>query len=107
MGFRTVVVLNNDQAHQWEHDPLLGQKIWETSCRVNQESKRFEYGQIIEQVHADVQTVALLDGYGGQAVAHDHWRGHEDFDTHKLRMLKRFADELGYSVRKKAKKVVI
>lgn len=27
MGFRTVVMLSNDYAHEWEHDPKLGEKI--------------------------------------------------------------------------------
>lgn len=104
MGFRTVVVLNNDRAHEWEHDPKLGEKIWEASCYLGRERERFQYGQIVEQVHADVQTVALLDGYGGRAVAHDHWHGHIDPEEHKLKMLKRFAAEMGYSVRKKPQK---
>jgi hypothetical protein len=27
MGFRTVVILNNDRAHEWEKDAKLGQLI--------------------------------------------------------------------------------
>ena len=69
MGHRTVLVLNNDQASQWENDPELGKKIFYGAAMMNREHMlpelRFPYGQIVEQVHADTQTLAVLDGYGG------------------------------------------
>ena len=57
MGFRTVVVLNNDQAHEWQKDPELGNKIFHAASMKQwgrtEFEDRFQYGDTIEQVHAD------------------------------------------------------
>lgn len=108
MGFRTVVVLNNDLAHEWEKDSELGQKImraaslkgWTAASPLD----RFEYGEVVEQVHADCQTVAFLDGYGGKAMAYSHWFRNQTEDQKNLNMLKALADTLGYRVSKKPAK---
>lgn len=105
MGFRTVVVLNNDLAHDWEKDPELGRKIsraaslkgWANLDTID----RFPYGEVVEQVHADCQTVAFLDGYGGKAMAYSHWFHNQTEEQKNLNMLKALAEELGYRVVKK------
>ena len=110
MGFRTVIVLNNDQAHEWENDPELGRKIFLAASMSqfgnDQDRARdmFPYGQTIEQVHADTQTVAFLDGYGGKAMAWSHWFRNQTEDQKNLNMLKALAEELGYRVSKKPTK---
>jgi len=104
MGFRTVVVLNNDQAHEWESDLSLGRQIWMASCTLGRKDPgihEFQYGQVVEQVHADTQTVAFLDGYGGKAVAHYHWYCGQTEEQKNLQLLKALADKLGYRVSKK------
>jgi hypothetical protein len=108
MGFRTVVVLNNDQAHEWQNDSELGGKIMQAASFkgwvIDQRFDRFEYGEIIEQVHADTQTVAFLDGYGGNAMAYSHWFRGETDEQKNLKLLKALADSLGYRVSKKPAK---
>lgn len=105
MGFRTVVVLNNDYTHEWECDPLLGEKITQAAAyRRRVDGPRFEYGQVVECVHADTQSVVLLNMYGGDAVAWDRWQPGETNDDFNLKMLKTFAEELGYKVSKKPTK---
>jgi len=110
MGFRTVVVLNNDLAHEWEKDPELGRKIFlAASMRhfgkdEDRARNMFPYGDTIEQVHADTQTVAFLDGYGGKAVAWSHWYRGETEEQKNLKMLKTLADSLGYRIAKKPAK---
>jgi hypothetical protein len=105
MGFRTVVVLNNDLANEWENDPELGKKIFHAASAKQWGGKNdqayFQYGDTIEQVHADTQTVAFLDGYGGKAVAHYHWYCGQTEEQKNLQMLKALADKLGYRVSKK------
>ena len=104
MGFRTVVVLNNDLAHEWENDPTLGRQIWMAACTMGREDQgihALRYGQVIEQVHADTQTVAFLDGCGGKAVAHYHWYCGQTEEQKNLQLLKTLADKLGYRVSKK------
>ena len=111
MGFRTVVVLSNDQAHEWQRDPELGNKIFHAASKQwcgGEEGKQrarqeLPYGEIVEQVHADCQTLAVLDGYSGQAIVHTHWARNQTEESRNLALLKELANFLGYSVRKKSK----
>jgi hypothetical protein len=102
MGFRTVVVLNNDLAHEWENDTDLGRKIWLSAASCGRE--RFHYGGIVEQVHADCQTLAVLDGYEGKPIAHTHWYREQSDEVRNLALLKALAEQLGYRVSKKPTK---
>lgn len=104
MGYRTVVVLNNDLAHEWTKDPELGRKIMATG--LNLERNPFEYGKVVEQVHADVQTLIVADGYSGFAKAHAHWYSNQGTEQRDLELLKNLAAQMGYTLRKmpKAKK---
>lgn len=108
MGFRTVVVLNNDQAHKWVKDPELGRKISRAASLRGWADfhplEKLTYGEVVEQVHADTQTVAFLDGYGGKAMAYSHWFRNESEDQKNLKLLKSLADSLGYRVSKKPAK---
>lgn len=102
MGFRTVVVLINDLAHEWENDPELGRKIFmAASMKQCGGGEGLQYGTTIEQVHADTQTVAFLDGYRGTAMAHRHWYNGQTEDQKNLELLKALAERLGYRVVKK------
>jgi hypothetical protein len=103
MGFRTVVVLNNDRAHEWEKDPELGHKIF---IGANSQRDDFQYGTVLECVHADVETLAILDGYSGRPVAATHWYQGQTNEDVNLALLKEFADKMGYRVSKKPTKKV-
>jgi hypothetical protein len=113
MGFRTVVVLSNDRAHEWQNDPELGNKIFHAASMQwcggqdgkNRARQELPYGEVIEQVHADTQTVAFLDGYGGKAVAHSHWFHNQTEEQKNLAMLKALAEKLGYRVVKQSRKL--
>lgn len=99
MGFRTAVILNNDLAHEWTHDPELGDKILEAV-----RGRDFRYGQILEQVHADQQSLAILDSYGGKVVAATNWHTGKDDAKRDLELLKALAEKLGYRVVRKSAK---
>lgn len=101
MGFRTVVVLSNDQAHQWQKDAELGEKIWIAAADKN---SRLEYGEIVEQVHADTQSLAILDGYGGSVVAQTWWNREQTPETLERDLLKSLAAKHGYRLSKLPKK---
>ena len=105
MGFRTVVVLSNDRASEWENDPDLGIKISLAASAQVFARQTLPYGQIVEMAHADTQTVAILDGYGGSAVAHSHWHRDQTDEQRDLECLKALAEKLGYRVSKKSVKV--
>lgn len=104
MGFRTVVMLNNDWTHEWGRDPELGRKIIASTVTRNTIGS---YGKVVECVHADTQTLVRLDHYTGfETMAHT-WRTHgPSTKEDKLRLIKDAAEEMGYRlVKKSAKKI--
>ena len=63
MGFRTVVVLFNDQASEWENDPSLGKKI--------SHAKNFATGRSLGWVRMILGMAALLNA---PTQILKHWR---------------------------------
>lgn len=101
MGFRTVVVLFNDQASEWENDPSLGKKIshaknFATGRSLGVGKNDIGYGRVVECAHADTQTLAVLDSYNMTQIAHSHWNPN-DKDV-ELKLLKEAAEKLGYKI---------
>lgn len=99
MGFRTVVVLSNDEAHKWTNDPQLGRKIMEAGLELRQ-GHHFEYGKVVEQVHADTQSLIVTDGYSGFVKAGTDWHRGQGTEKRDLELLKRMAAQMGYTLRK-------
>lgn len=111
MGFRTTVILYNDRASEWENDALLGKKIAQcmhftsmTQGFGNSPDLRasFGSGSVVECVHADTQTLAVLDSYNFHPVAYSNWQREQTTDATALKLLKQAADQLGYRLIKKA-----
>ena len=97
MGYRTVVVLANDDQHNWEQDAELGAKIARAAAQHGRDdSPCFGYGTIVEVEHADRQTLVVLDSYNGKAIAEKHWTPREDQFEIELSLLKQAAARLGY-----------
>lgn len=102
MGFRTVVMLCNDQAHEWEKDPELGRKISRAMNHANSASTEQlanvgGYGRVVECVHADNQTLAIMDGYTFfNCVAGKGWAAGETREEIATKLLKEAAKSLGY-----------
>ncbi len=108
MGFRTVVILFNDQAHEWSKDAKLGEKI---SSAMNHamsgkpsEESFIGYGRVVECVHADVQTLAVVDSYNFKPLAHGHWHQGQTDEDMQLKILKEAAEKLGYRLVKQPQK---
>ena len=99
MGYRTVVVLNNDS--HWAGDPNLGKKIHHAAAEaVYAKKASFEHGSIAECQHADVQTIGVINSLEFSAIGHSGWRPGESDHEMKVRLLKDAAAELGYRVSK-------
>jgi hypothetical protein len=102
MGFRTVVMLCNDMAHLWQKDQQLGHLIAGAMNYANSKDRQDfasvgGYGRVVECVHADCQTLAMLDGYTAfKHIDSQSWEpgGDENLDT--IRLLKSAAKKLGY-----------
>lgn len=104
MGFRTIVALNNDMAHEWQNDPELGRMIAHDMNFVH-DRDRFgdlhNYGRVVECTHADTQTLLIAEHYDATPVAHGHWYRGQTQEQRDLALLKALADKLGYRVSKK------
>lgn len=95
MGYRTLVMLYNDDQHNWQNDPELGNKIADGQMR----QKPFPGGQVIAQDHADTQVIAVIDSYQYYPLAYSNWsRNEPHLDDVKLKMLRLAAEELGYKL---------
>jgi len=108
MGNRTVVVLYNDQTSEWEKDPLLGRKIMigMNEAYMSRPGPRADlgYGRVAECTHADNQTLAIVEGYRFNAVAHSFWRPGQKFEETQLELLRAWADNMGFRLVKKPEK---
>lgn len=108
MGYRTVVILFNDQSNDWSNDPDLGKKIQHASSFLGYDELShktdFGGGRVVECAHADVQRVGVFDGYSFHSLASSNWvRGKTTFDM-SISLIKKAADALGYRLVKKASK---
>jgi hypothetical protein len=99
MGFRTVVMLNNDLHHEWSKDGELGAKI---SRAMHTPGMMPHYGAVVQCAHADLQTLAILDGYTSfDQIAGKGWVREEAREDVALKLLKEAAEKLGYRLVKK------
>ena len=102
MGFRTIVVLYNDEAHKWQNDPTLGRQIMHAAHHSS--NLQNGGGRVAECVHADNQTLAVIDNYMFTPIASGRWHNAEDSCDIKLKLLKIAAAELGFNLTKKRSK---
>lgn len=110
MGFRTVVMLNNDQTSEWEKDPELGRKImigmnYTRPIEGRPDFADLGYGRVVECTHADTETLAVLDGYTTfRSLSHEHWQRGRSHEEVQLALLKAAAAKLCYQLTRKAVK---
>jgi hypothetical protein len=112
MGFRTVVILYNDQCSEWENDPTLGKKIahgMNDAMNYNISNSRTSnaylgYGKVVQCMHADTQTLAIIDGYQFTPIGHgfQHHDG-ESSENLMFKLFKSAAEHYGYKLIKDSK----
>ncbi len=97
MGYRTVVVLANDDQHNWEQDPELGKKIAKAAANVQRLGfQSFTYGSVVEVQHADCQRLVVLDSYNGTPIAEKRWYRNESRAEIEVALVRQAARQLGY-----------
>lgn len=101
MGFRTTVVLNNDEAHVWTKDERLGARIMSASLSLGNPRIELPYGQVIESAHADSETLIITEGYGGKVVASSRWWPDKTPEQVEMGLLFALAEKHGLKVVKK------
>lgn len=112
MGYRTVIMLNNDRAHEWSKDPDLGQKIMHDMNSVGQNGRDMldSYGRVVECTHADTTTLAVLGGYTTfNHQSHTFYRNtavglQQEIQEAALKLVKQTAADMGYRLVKKTVK---
>lgn len=92
MGFRTLVMLYNDQSKEWVNDPSLGNRIMEASHHGN----NFGCGQVVECVHTDTQTLAVINSYQFDVLARSGWNA--SGEDYRVELLRTAAREMGYTL---------
>lgn len=105
MGYRTLVLLHNDRASEWEKDETLGRKI---AIGMNDAMGlrgpgRFSaadlgYGTVVQCTHADTQTLAIVDSYSFTPIVHSFWRQGQTQQEIQKKLLELAAAELGYKL---------
>lgn len=102
MGFRTTVVLSNDQAHVWEKDERLGARILSASLSLKREQPiLLPYGEVLESCHADTESLIITEGYGGRVEVSTNWWRDKTVEQTRMGLLMELADKLGFKVVKK------
>jgi len=102
MGFRTMVMLYNDEASKWQNNTHLGSDIYHAATNVHSGMAHFDGGQVVSCEHADTQVLSVIDSYSYRPLAFSHWqRENTNADT-ELQLLTQAAEKLGYKLTKKA-----
>lgn len=105
MGYRTVVILNNDRCNEWQNDSLLGSKISHAMHDVRGIAANLGgMGRVVECCHADTQTLAVIDSLVYTPLAYDLWVRNEKETQVQLKLIRQAADKLGYRLVRKSKK---
>ena len=111
MGYRTVVMLNNDHANEWANDPELGQKILRamnyTAPRCDKygdESSELRgnchYGRVVQCTHSSEVSLVELSFYEGfRELSFSQF----DVEDREFDLLWDAANKLGYELVMKGK----
>ena len=106
MGYRTVVMLNNDRCNEWSADPDLGRKISHAMNHAGRPHKAEleHYGHVVQCEHADTQSLVILDGYSTFYHLASQDFTSKPFDADVVSLLKEAAAKFGYRLVKKPTK---
>lgn len=100
MGYKTVIIVNNDTIHHAKNDPNFGQRVYDAVVLVN--SGRSKYDPTIEAVHqshTDNGELIMFDGLCAKLMASTQIQKDTD-----VVLLKEMADSLGYRIVRKSEK---
>ncbi len=100
MGFRTVVILDNDAIHNWENDPDLGKKI--IAAQSLNGFLPGSIGRVVEVKHSSVVTLAKIEGHTLEPIIRDTFDPAFNSEAVNLSIIRQAAEQMGYSLRKKS-----
>jgi hypothetical protein len=106
MGYRTLVMFNNDTVHQIKDIPNFGDKLHHLILQGKRPRDTFGMSNIawvVGQDHADVQRLAYIDNFQVKSLATSNWHPDQVEQEQVLNLLKDAADKLGYRLVRKSK----
>lgn len=90
MGYRTVVILDNDFGSTWCNDSNLGQKIAYDNLGT--------LGNVVEVVHADTQSLVLVDSFNYKVLTRSRGFSNENDNEVCINLLKEAAEKFGFKL---------
>jgi hypothetical protein len=101
MGFRTLVLINNDHDDLLRDDPNVGNRIYEavSGYQLRHSGDLGRLGQVVEQAHADVVRLAII-GENGLFEVNTIATTYSNNTDQRLELLRTFADQMGYALKK-------
>ncbi len=101
MGFRTTIILDNDNLDILYQDQEIGRKIYQqvNGYMQHTDGEFGPLGHVVEQAHADVARLAIIKDFDVHELTSIHW-GLTSGDP-ALELLKQAVDVLGYKLVKK------
>jgi hypothetical protein len=101
MGFRTLVLINNDHDNLLLDDPNVGNRIHEAvnGYNLRHSGDLGRLGHVVEQAHADVVRLAII-GEDGSLDVNTIATTYSDNPDQRLVLLQTFADQMGYALKK-------
>ena len=111
MGWNTSVVLYNDSLHMIRDDPEFGRRLHDAAvqairgehvdfCTHSPRGGSASAGMVIETHHADQTALIAVGGNYGNCLGTTWGYSHHEKEQ-QLEVLRRIADQFGYSLRKK------
>ena len=113
MGLNTGVLILNDAVNGIENDPIQFATDFMAAFRAFSDHRNPQHfrigsctngGTIFHMAHADVTSVYAIGGNCTSKLASGYNEGKHHRDEDKVALLKRIANELGYTVSKKRKR---
>ena len=102
MGFRTVIVLQNDEASNWHHDPHLGDHIMAAGIEYlnqNQSGGRIPgVGFVAEVTHNDFDSLLYVRSGRVERLAAPHCSPSKTVQQGQLEALAHAAKQLGFKL---------
>ena len=109
MGYNTTVIVLNDALHEIREDKDFGRKLYDAILSLSVRNAKdvsagcyINAARVIETHHASGNAIVAVGGNCASVIGHVGGTHHKPEDKEKI--LRELASQLGYSLRKKARR---
>ena len=106
MGYRTLVMFNNDHVDKVKDIVGFAEKLYYTileGTHPHSDHGLRNICWVVEQDHADAQKLSYIDGFSAKTLAVRNWYPDAKDGEQELRLLRDAAEKLGYRLVRKSK----